>query len=258
MDGAKKNPVAATATGVVEGPYTGLGNGQEEIVSSAEMAAIRALDRKVTDGFNLVHGQFAVLRSERQEDREEFRDFRRQHREDFGELKRELKTDIARVDARAEQRTKELEVRFNERLTEVDARAERRARELEARFNERLTEVDTRAEQRTKELEVRFNERLTEVDTRAEQRTKELEVRLTERLADVDARVERRFAAVEVRLDRLEHALLDLTALVNKSLERSSGTRRLAWGVLGAAGLLLAGGLMRPLFERAVAALVGG
>ena len=81
MDGAKKNPVAATATGVVEGPYTGLGNGQEEIVSSAEMAAIRALDRKVTDGFNLVHGQFAVLRSERQEDREEFRDFRRQHRD---------------------------------------------------------------------------------------------------------------------------------------------------------------------------------
>ena len=232
MDGAKKNPVAAAATGVVEGPYTGLGNGQEEVVNSAEMAAIRALDRKLTEGLNLVHGQFAVLRSERQEDREEFRDFRRQHREDF----RELQTEIARVDARAEQRTKELELRFTERLAEVDARAE----------------------QRTKDLEVRFNERLTEVDARAEQRTKELEVRLTERLAEVDARAERRFAAVEARLDRLENALLDLTALVNKSHERSSGTRRLAWGVLGAVGLLLAGGLIRPLFERAVAALVGG
>ena len=221
MDEAKKNPVAAAATGVVEGPYTGLGNGQEEVVNSAEMAAIRALDRNLTDGFNLVHGQFAVLRSERQEDREEFRDFRRQHREDF----RELKTDIARVDARAEQRTKELEVWFNERLTEVDSRAERRANELEVRFNERLTEVDARAEQRTKELE---------------------------------AGIAQRFGAAEARLERLEKALLDLTALANKSLERSSGTRRLAWGVLGAVGLLLAGGLIRPLFERAVAALVGG
>ena len=221
MNEAKKNPVAAAATGVVEGPYTGLGNGQEEVVNSAEMAAIRALDRNLTDGFNLVHGQFAVLRSERQEDREEFRDFRRQHREDF----RELKTDIARVDARAEQRTKELEVWFNERLTEVDSRAERRAKELEVRFNERLTEVDARAEQRTKELE---------------------------------AGIAQRFGAAEARLERLEKALLDLTALANKSLERSSGTRRLAWGVLGAVGLLLAGGLIRPLFERAVAALVGG
>ena len=221
MNEAKKNPVAAAATGVVEGPYTGLGNGQEEVVNSAEMAAIRALDRNLTDGFNLVHGQFAVLRSERQEDREEFRDFRRQHREDF----RELKTDIARVDARAEQRTKELEVRLTERLTELDARAE----------------------QRTKELEVRFNEQLTEVDARVEQRTKELE-----------AGIAQRFGAAEARLGRLENALLDLTALANKSLERSSGTRRLAWGVLGAVGLLLAGGLIRPLFERAVAALVGG
>ena len=243
MTEAKKNPVAAAATGVVEGPYTGLGNGQEEVVNSAEMAAIRALDRKLTDGFNLVHGQFAVLRSERQEDREEFRDFRRQHREDC----RELKTDIARVDARAEQRTKELEVRLTERLTELDARAEQRTKELEVRFNERLTEVDARAEQRTKELEVRFNEQLTEVDARVEQRTKELE-----------AGIAQRFGAAEARLGRLENALLDLTALANKSLERSSGTRRLAWGVLGAVGLLLAGGLIRPLFERAVAALVGG
>ena len=53
-----------------------LGNSEEEIVSSAEMAAIRALDRKITDGLNLVHGQFAAMRTERQEDREEFREFR--------------------------------------------------------------------------------------------------------------------------------------------------------------------------------------
>ena len=170
MDGAKKNPVANAATGVVEGPYTGLGNGEEKIVSSAEMTAIRALDRKLTDGLNLVHDQFAVTRTERQEDREELREFRRQHREDTRELKRELKAEITRVDARAEQRTKELDARLN----------------------------------------------------------------------------------------RLENAVLGLTAQMNKFLERSSGTRRLVWGVLGAVGLLLTGGLVRPLFERAVAALLGG
>ena len=203
MDGAKKNPVANAATGVVEGPYTGLGNGEERIVSSAEMTAIRALDRKLTDGLNLVHGQFAAMRTERQEDREEFREFRRQHREDTRELKRELKAEIARVDARAEQRTKELEGRLNERLAEVDARAEQRTKDSEARMDQRSAEVDAR-----------FN--------------------------------------------RLENALLKLTAQMNKSLERSSGTRRLVWGVLGAVALLLTGGLIRPLFERAVVALLGG
>ena len=145
------------------------------------MTAIRALDRKLTDGLNLVHGQFAVTRTERQEDREELREFRRQHREDTRELKRELKAEITRVDARAEQRTKESEARMDQRFAEVDAR---------------------------------FN--------------------------------------------RLENALLKLTAQMNKFLERSSGTRRLVWSVLGAVALLLTGGLIRPLFDRAVAALLGG
>ena len=123
------------------------------------MAALRALDRKLTDGLNLVHGQFAVRRTERQEDREELREFRRQHREDL--------------------------------------------RELETRIDER-------------------------------------------------------FAVVDARLDRLENALLGLTAQINKLLERSSGTRRLVWGVLGAVGLLFAGALARPLFDRVAAVMVGG
>ncbi len=196
---AGRRPALLAAGESVDKPYTGLGDSEEEVVSSAEMGAIRALDRKLADGLNLVHGQFAVLRAERQEDREEFREFRRQHREDF----KELRAEIANVDARAEQRTNESEVRIDQRLTEVDARAEQRTNELEAR-------------------------------------------------------IDHRFAAVDARLDRLENALLELTAQINKSLERSFGTRRLVWGVLGAVGLLFAGGVIRPLFERVVAGLVGG
>ena len=63
---------------------------------------------------------------------------------------------------------------------------------------------------------------------------------------------------MDARLDRLENALLGLTAQINKLLERSSGTRRLVWGVLGAVGLLFAGALARPLFDRVVAVLVSG
>ena len=160
MNRGERTPVAVAAGESADKPYTRLGDREEEVVSSAEMTAIRALDRKLTDGLNLVHGQFAVLRAERQEDREEFREFRSQHREEF----KELKAEIARVDARAEQRTKELEGRFEQRLTEVDARAEQRTKELEARFDQRFTQ-----------FEGRFEQRLTEVDARAEQRTKELE-----------------------------------------------------------------------------------
>ena len=163
------------------------------------MEAIRALDRKLTDGLNLVHGQSAVGRAERQEDREEFREFRRQHREDWKELKAEL----ARVDARAEQRT----------------------RESEARVEQRMNGLDTRAEQRTRESETRFDEKFRDMDA---------------------------------RLASLEGAVRDLTAMVSKALERSSGTRRLVWGVAGALALLFAGGAIRPLIDRAVAALLGG
>ena len=63
---------------------------------------------------------------------------------------------------------------------------------------------------------------------------------------------------MDARLSRLENALLGLTAQINKLLEQSSGTHRLVWGVLGAVALLFAGGLVRPLFDRVVVALVGG
>ena len=222
MERRKRNPVVATAREAVDKPYTGQRDGEQGAVSSPEMEAIRALDRKLTDGLNLVHGQFAVSRAERQEDREEFREFRRQHRED----RKELKAELARVDARAEQRT---------------------TKESEARLEQGLKELDSRAEQRTKESEARFEQRMNGLDTRAEQRTSESETRFDEKFRDMDA-----------RLASLEGAVRDLTAMVSKALERSSGTRRLVWGVAGALALLFAGGVIRPLIDRAVAALLGG
>ena len=72
------------------------------------------------------------------------------------------------------------------------------------------------------------------------------------------AELKTEIATVTGRLDRMEDAIRELTALVSTLLERSRGTRRLVWGVLGTLGLLAAGGVLRPVFNRVAAALVGG
>ena len=79
------------------GPYTDPGNEEQNTLNGQVAATIRGLDRKLTDGLNLVHGQLDVMRHERLEDRRELR-----------ETRGELKAEIAAVDARAEQRAKEL------------------------------------------------------------------------------------------------------------------------------------------------------
>ena len=71
-------------------------------------------------------------------------------------------------------------------------------------------------------------------------------------------RAEERARQHDQRLITVEAAIRNLTEQVGAALERTSGTRRVVWGVLGGVGLLLAGALIRRLFERAIAVLVGG
>ena len=170
MDGPTKNPVAATSRGAATRPYTGVGDGERNVVSSPEAGAIRTLDRNVAEGLNLVHDQFAVMRRERLDDRAEFREFRKEIREDLKEIRKEFTAALFRVEAQAEQKAKEQETRFT----------------------------------------------------------------------------------------GLEGAIRELTAQVSTALERTWGIRRLVWGVLGTLALLVAGGVIRPVFERAVAGLFGG
>ena len=67
MNRPTKKPAILTAGGTVASPYTDHGDRKGDVVNSSEGAAIRALDRKLTDGLNLVHGQLAVMRDERRE-----------------------------------------------------------------------------------------------------------------------------------------------------------------------------------------------
>ena len=192
MDERENESLAAGGPRREAGPYTGPGDEEQDTLNGQVAATIRGLDRKLTDGLNLVHGQLDVMRQERIEDRRELR-----------ETRAELKAEIAAVDARAEQRAKEL----GDRLTAME-------RGVQGRF----TAMEQKVESRFDAIEAKF---------------------------------ESRFAS-------LEEAIRELTALTNTALERTLGTRRLVRGVLGAVALLLAGGLLRPVFERAVQALLGG
>lgn len=156
------------------GPYTDPGNEEPDTLNGQVAATIRGLDRKLTDGLNLVHGQLDVMRHERLEDRRELR-----------ETRAELKAAVTAV---------------------------------EQKFESRCDGMEKKSEGRFDALEQKF---------------------------------ESRFAS-------LEGAIRELTALTSTALERSLGTRRLVRSVLGAVALLLAGGLLRPVFERAVQALLGG
>ena len=70
--------------------------------------------------------------------------------------------------------------------------------------------------------------------------------------------VRQEFRAVREENRQQIKALRELSAQVGTLLERTRGTRRLVWGGLGTLGLLAAGGLLRPVFDRVVAALFAG
>ncbi len=203
MNQPKKKPAALTARGAVSSPYTVPGERPRGVVNSTEAAELRALDRKLTDGLNLVHGEFAVLREERREDR------------------KELRAEIAEVDARAAQRTADLEAALRAEIARVDERAAQR---------------DERAAQRTADLEAALRAEIAKVDERAAQRDERAAQRTTD----------------------LETAIRELTAKVSTSLERGSGTRQFVLKLVSVLALLVIGGLLRPFFERVVSVLSGG
>ena len=155
----EKREAAGAVAGAAERPYTRLGDGEREPMTDAAGAAIRGLDRKLTDGLNLVHGELAVIR-------DDFRELRNEMREGQKELRAEIHREAARAEKRAD------------------------------RTDDRITE--------------------------------------------------------------LAGLIRGLAAKVSTMEERSSGTRRLVWGVLGGLSLLLLGGALRPLVERAAAQLFGG
>ena len=158
---------AAAVAGVAVKPYTGRSDGDYEGMTVPAAEAFRALDRRLTEGLNLVHGQLASEREERQEG---FRQAHEAREAGFRQAREERNAGFARL--------------------------EKLMLEGFAEFRERFARTDA--------------------------------------------------------------ALLKLAGRVSAVEERSAGTRRLAWGILGGLALVVAGGVLRPLFDRAMAALFNG
>ena len=156
MNRPTKKPAALAAGRAVASPYTDHGDRKGDVVNSSEGAAIRTLDRKLTDGLNLVHGQLAVMRDERREDRQEFREFRNEIGEDRKELKAELRAEIAKVD----NRVAGLETAMRAEIAKVD----NRVAGLETAMRAEIGKVDDRG----KELATAIRELTAQVSTALE------------------------------------------------------------------------------------------
>ena len=205
------DPSATAPPETADNPYTGPGEREYETVGSVQAAELRALDRKLTDGLNLLHHEFEV-------NRQEFREFRQ-----------EVRAEIAASEARAVQRFERWSREQNERFTA-----------FEREQNERFTAFEREQNERFAAFQRELNDRFA-----AFQREQ------NDRFAALQREQSERFTAIEC-------AIRELTSQTSTALERSLGTRRLVRGVLAALALLVAGGVIRPVFERAVAALFGG
>lgn len=236
MDERENENLTAGGPSREAGPYTGPGNEEQDTLNGQVAATIRGLDRKLTDGLNLVHGQLDVMRHERLEDRRELR-----------ETRAELKAEIGAVERKFESRCDGMEKKFEGRFDALEQKLESHRDALEQKVEGRSAGLERSFENRSTSLERRFDA---------------FEQKIESRFTDMEQKVETCYHALEQKFESrfasLEEAIRELTALTSTALERSLGTRRLVRGVLGAFALLLAGGLLRPVFERAVQALLGG
>ena len=236
----KKKPVVAAAAAVApspQTPYTAARSGKDTTVNGAEADGLaQALDRRVTEGFNLVHGRLDVIQEDVRENRRDIKELRKE----LWDGLREAAGDRARLASKADL----------DRLGESAAADRRRVEKEAAADRARLA---SRADLDRLGESAAADRRRVEAQAAADRRR--LEDKFDTALATFRAEVNERFATQE-------SSQRELIAMVSKVLERTESatwTRRRLW-VAVAAGttLLVIGAVMRPLLERAVAALLGG
>ena len=98
----KKKPVVAAAAAVApstQTPYTAARSGKDTTVNRAEAdGSAQALDRRVTEGFNLVHGRLDVIQEDVRENRRDIKELRKE----LWDGLREAAADRARLASKAD------------------------------------------------------------------------------------------------------------------------------------------------------------
>ena len=235
----KKKPVAVAAAVApsTKTPYTAARSGKDGTVNGAEADGLaQALDRRVTEGFNLIHGRLEVIQEDVRENRTDIKELRKE----LWDGLREAAADRARLASKADL----------DRLGE-SAAADRRRVEKEAAADRARLASKADLDQLGKSAAA--DRRRVEEQAAADRRR--VEGKFDTALATFRAEVNERFATQE-------SSQRELIAMVSKVLERTEAatwTRRRLWvAVAAGTSLLVIGAVMRPLLERAVAALWGG
>ena len=225
----KKKPVVVAAAAVApspQTPYTAARSGKDTTVNGAEAdGSAQALDRRVTEGFNLVHGRLDVIQEDVRENRRDIKELRKE----LWDGLREAAADRARLASKADL----------DRLGESAAADRRRVEKEAAADRARLA---SKAD-------------LDQLGKSAAADRRRVEGKFDTALATFRAEVNERFATQE-------SSQRELIAMVSKVLERTEAatwTRRRLWvAVTAGTSLLVIGAVMRPLLERAVQVLFGG
>ena len=274
----KSLATAATVAPTRKTPYTAARHGKDEAVIEAGAEGFGgALDRRVTEGFNLVHGRLDVIQDDVRENRRDLKEFRQELwtglRDAAGERARLAeKTAVDRL----EESHRQLVGTVN-RLVERSTSTEKRLAALEDSHRQlvgtvnRLVERSTSTEERLAALEdsqrqlIPMVSRWVERSTSTEERLASLEDSQRQLIPMVSRWVERS-TSTEERLASLEDSQRQLIPMVTEALAENKAaawTRRKItvgiWVAVGAGTSLLAiGAVMRPLLERAVQVLFGG
>ena len=246
----KKKPVAVAAAVApsTQTPYTAARSGKDGTVNGAEADGLaQALDRRVTEGFNLIHGRLEVIQEDVRENRTDIKELRKE----LWDGLREAAADRARLASKADLDQLGESAAADRRRVEKEAAADRRRVEKEAAADR--ARLASKADlDRLGESAAADRRRLAE---QAAADRRRLEDKFDTALATFRAEVNERFATQE-------SSQRELIAMVSKVLERTESatwTRHRLWvAVAAGTSLLVIGAVTRPLLERAVAALLGG
>ena len=270
MNQPKKKPLAAAVVaGGSKTPYTATRDGKNGAMTGAGADAFgQALDRRLTEGLNLIHGRLDVIQADVRENRGDIKGLRKE----LWDGLREANVDRGRLAGKAE--LDGLRAEMNERFGGLEE-SQRELVGAVGRLVEHSASTDRRLgglEQSQRELVGavgRLVEHSASTDRRLaalEESQRELRAEMSARLAALEESQRALRAEMNARLAALEESQGELIRQVSTVLERSSAaawTRRQitvgVWVAVGAGtSLLVIGAVMRPVLERAVAALFGG
>ena len=261
MNQPKQKPRLAGAVAAAgKAPYTAAREGKDRSVNTAAADGFpQALDRRLTEGLNLLHGRLDVIHEDVRENRGDIKELRKELWDGLKEAAADRARLAERTELAALADSQQQFVGSVNRLVENATGTDRRLGALEEGQQQLVGSVN-----RLVEHAAGTDRRFEVMDRRlgALEEGQQQLVGAVNRLVEHAANTDRRFEVMDRRLGALEEGQRELIAKVSIALERSEGiawTRRQVLAAVAAGiTLLVVGALLQPLLERVIAALFAG